>query len=118
MGTCLREREKGDNDGDLSRLSPRVRGGCATTTILTCDCDWDLLGDNGPDAVPGVALVLAGVSAADGLDLVEVLRAEVGQENSVLHPSVFWLGKTCVGKGKNSIQSVFFSRPFLSFLRQ
>ena len=41
--------------------------------------------------IPRVALVVAGVAATDGDDLVERLGGEVGYEGAVLQPSVLWL---------------------------
>ena len=44
---------------------------------LTSDGEQDRLGDDGADAVLGVALEVAGVGLRDRLDLVEVLRGVV-----------------------------------------
>ena len=59
--------------------------------VLTCDRERDHLADDAAHAVPGDALVAARVPLPHALDLVEVLRGEVGQIVAVLQPSILRL---------------------------
>ena len=56
---------------------------------------FPLSAPNTTHLIPCVALVVAGVAATDGDDLVERLRGEVGYEGAVLQPSVFRLRVAC-----------------------
>lgn len=62
----------------------------------TCDEQLNLVTENGTDGVPSDALVNSGVLASDGLDFVDRLRREVGQELAVFHPPVLrlWISWT------------------------
>ena len=63
--------------------------------LLTCDSERDHLADDAAHTVPGDALVAPRILPADGLDLVEMFGRELGDEVSILEPSILGLGKSC-----------------------
>ena len=65
--------------------------------LLTGDGEGDHLTEDAAHAVPGDALVTPRVTSLDTLDLVIMLRGELGDEVPVPQPAVLGLGEACEG---------------------
>ena len=79
--------------------------------VLTGDSELNLFGDDGSNAVFGIASIVPRVRSADWLYFVEMLGRKVGQKDAIFHPTILHLRKTC----KKAIKTLtIFSLQFMT----
>lgn len=63
--------------------------------VLTGDSELNLFGDDGSNAVFGIASIVSRVRSADWLYFVEMFGREIWQKDAIFHPTILHLRKTC-----------------------